>query len=248
MTLMSVIEASAIGRAHRRAGRGGQDASASAAAGGIAAAAVADGCSAGARSEIGAGVGARFVVADAIRRARMGAPLAELPAIVMADLVEELARLARVLAVDESELTRVVEAHLLFTVQCAVVAGERAIVFGVGDGVISIDGDARVLEGGAAPDCPVYALFEGLGGRVVVHHHGSFARTIALGTDGAAELIAQADTPLADGTALGGLRGFEDDARYLKNKSLAQKRFHAWCDRGGPVDDCTVVVLKRGAP
>ncbi len=242
-----VLTASVPGRAHRRLGRGGQDVTAMVDDGACVAVCVADGCSAGARSEVGAGVGARFVAADAARRVREGATLAALPALVMGALVHELRRLTRALAVDEGDVAAVVEEHLLFTVVAAVATGDSAVVFGAGDGLVSVDGRVIVLDEGPAPDYPAYALFDGRL-RAHVHHVGSFSSSLAVCSDGAGELIAARDAVLADGTALGGLAEFERGARYLHNKSLAQKRMNAWCACGGPVDDCSVAVIRRGPP
>ena len=237
MTLMNVIfTATALGRAHRHCGRGTQDAASLVASpdGRVAAAAVADGCSAGARSEVGAGLGARFVCAAAVRRVRAGVPLAELPHVVIADLVDELAHLAR--ALDGGDLARVIEEHLLFTVHAIVVAADEGVVFGVGDGVVSIDGHARVIDQGAAPDYPAYALFPSMAApRVLVHHLGPFA-SAAVATDGAHEVLAD-------------LAAFEREERFVRNPSLAQKRMRAWCDTGGgPVDDCTIAVVRTAPP
>lgn len=235
--LLTTLTATAIGRAHKRCGRNGQDACASISTEGVVVVAVADGCSAGTRSEVGAGVGARFVVADVVRR--LGeVSLAELPQLVIADLVDELAHLARALGD--------VEQHLLFTIQCAVVKGDEALVFGVGDGLFAVDGRVVDVDEGPAPDYPAYALFQTMRApRVRVHHHGPFTSSLAVCTDGAAELQTHAALVLNDGTALGGIAHFVNDQRYVKNASLAQKRMHAWCDVKGPVDDCTLAVIRR---
>lgn len=244
------VVASVAGKGHRRAGRGAQDAWALVRSGDVVAAAVADGCSAGGRSQVGAGVGARFAAACAARRALEGAPLHELPALVLEALVPELGRLAAQLGIDAhdaAEREEILAEYLLFTVHVALVRGDDAVVFGVGDGVVSVDGAVRVLEQGPAPDYPAYALVPSLPRpRVEVHHRGPFTTSLAIATDGAVELLRAEERVLADGRALGGLQALEQDDRFLKNPSLAQKRLHAWCEQtGGPEDDCTVVVLRR---
>jgi hypothetical protein len=249
MLKQPLIAASAIGRAHRRAGRGSQDAWAAARldVGGapVVVAAVADGCSAGRRSEVGAGVGARFAVASAARRAREGLRGGALAESVLGDVVDELDRLCRGWAVDRSDDERqaLVAEHLLFTLLVAVVRDERAIVFGVGDGVVSVDGDVRVLDQGPAPDYLGYALLDGLDGKRGTSPRptlfaGSVQRSIVIGTDGVNELLARE----------GSLAFFERDEKLVANPSLAQKRLHAWVELdGGPVDDCTLVVVRRAS-
>jgi hypothetical protein len=244
---ISAFAAAAIGRGHRRCGRGPQDAHAVVRNENGVVAVVCDGCSSGARSEIGAGVGARFVAARCARLLADGTPLEHIPAIAHAALVDELARLAGELCMNDDERASVVDEHLLFTTLAIVATAERAIVFGVGDGVVSVDGVARVIDDGAAPDYAAYALFSSLRApKLVVHHDGPWSSSLAIGSDGAAELIASSSTKLGDGSDLGGLAIFERDPRFVKNASLAHKRLHAWCAVNGPVDDCTIAVVRRG--
>lgn len=246
-----LIAASVTGRSHSRSGRASQDSWAAALQDGQAIAAVADGCSAGRRSELGAGVGARFAVASAARRVRQGLALRELPAAVFADLEEELRRMTRAFALDDSadERMALVAEHLLFTLHVVVAKGEECVIFGMGDGVYSVDGTVSVLDQGGAPDYPAYAILDDDGSiprpRLVVHHLGRFTSSLAIATDGAGELIARAGEELADGRELGGLCLFERDPRFLANASLAQKRLLAWAAQGGPEDDCTFVVVRR---
>ena len=152
------------------------------------------------------------------------------------------------MATDAADATRVIEEALLFTVHVAVTAGRECVVFGVGDGVISVDARAHVIEQGDAPDYPAYALFPDMAPpRVLVHHLGAFS-SIAICTDGARELVERAHEPIADGSDVGGLAFFERDERFARNPSLAQKRLLSWCEAmGGSVDDCTLVVLRGPA-
>ncbi len=243
---MTFYGASVIGRSHRRQGRGGQDAWAARPIDGGCVLAVADGCSAGRANEIGAGVGARAAVVSAARRVANGTSLEELPAIVLADVIEEVGRLARALAIDADDAAQSIEEALLFTLHVAVIAHGRCVVFGVGDGVIALDERVIVVDQGAAPDYPAYALFSGLAKpRLLTHFVGAPPRAMALCTDGVRELMARAGELLGDGTAVGGVEWFLRDSRCVRNTSLAQKRLQAWVDAtGGPVDDCTLVVWR----
>jgi Protein phosphatase 2C len=226
--------ASVTGRAHRLMGRVSQDACVTLQHAGVTVAAVADGCSSGAHSELGAGVGARVAAAAAARRAASGTALSELPALVLADWTEELTRLARLCAPDPADaelFAAVVNDAWLATLLVAVSRGDRAIVFGVGDGVVSVNGRVTQLEQGDAPDYPAYALFpEMTQPRLVVHHDGPFFE-IVIATDGA--------------------RGFEQDLlhaarepRLKLNPSLLQKKLNMLRDAArAPDDDCTLAVL-----
>lgn len=174
--------------------------------------------------------------------------LAQLPGAVIADVVDEVGRLARALALDTSDAAASIEEALLFTLHVAVVIGDRCIAFGVGDGVVCIDDAVIVVDQGAAPDYPAYSLFTGLAQpRVLTHYIGKAPSALALCTDGARELIARADEQIADGSRVGGVEWFLRDERCLKNASLAQKRLQSWVETtGGPIDDCTLVVIRNG--
>jgi hypothetical protein len=237
------VVGSVAGRGHRRVGRGSQDAVCVRRAAGGVVAVVCDGCSAGAGSAVGAGVGARLVAAEVARLLEQPGGLAPdavldaLPGRVLAALVDELARLSARWAVGDDDA--VIADALLFTVQVAVLTERGGIVFGVGDGRVRVDGDDVVVGGvsDGAPDCPAYALLPGLAAHATLRVHRRFTaddtarlQTLLIGSDGALEL----GDDVID--ALG-----RDDALVL-NPSLATKRLLAG---PGTEDDCTVVVLRR---
>jgi len=245
------------GRAHQRCGRGSQDALQVRRGDGFVVAVVCDGCSAGESSEVGAGLAARFVAAEVARRLRGGARLDDplLRAAFATDVVRALvARLAVVVegcAVEHDEVRHIVASCLLFTLQVAVVVdGGGYVVFGVGDGVVRVDGRDVAVFGNddGAPDCPAYALVDGCHDHagVVVHAGGASAdvRTLTIASDGAAELETQRATPLQNGDVFGGLAFFENSVDVGVNPSLATKRMRA-LEKCAPDDDCTVVVLRR---
>ncbi len=246
-TIFNTAAATLTGAAHRQGDRGNQDAWARVHGAGVSAVAVADGCSEGAGNALGAALAARLAVACSARRVASGASLAELPTQVLHDVVGELARLARACALDDEHAGSVVGDALLATVHVAVACHGAWCVFGVGDGVVLVDDVLTVLDEGAAPDYPAYALFPALPApRLRVHHLGPVARGIVLGTDGCKELLARQHEPLPDGTPVGDLAAHLRDTRWSKNPSLVQKRLRAWAaEHGAPRDDCTLVVLRR---
>ena len=160
------------GREHVRLGRNNQDAVAGCRANGRTAVVVADGCSEGAFSEVGSRLVARFV---ASRACELDEPEA---------VVDALVAWLRALSLGEA----FVQEQLLTTFLCAVAHGEAVWVFGVGDGVVFVDGTTRVLDPGPdnAPPYVAYRLV-GLDAPLVVHHRGP-ARRVAIATDGASRL------------------------------------------------------------
>jgi hypothetical protein len=251
MTLLTaqweIITASVTGRGHVRAGRGSQDALCVRRVGDAVVAVVCDGCSAGEASEIGAGVGARFVAADLARRLKAGAVVDDALAAATCDaLVTEVSRLADQWS--DGDHDDVIAHALLFTLQVAVVTPTAWIAFGVGDGVLRIDGkDVALPEArDGAPDCLAYRVVDGLAehAQLVVHARGTTLSSLTVGTDGAGELSSRQELALPSGEPFGGLPLFETDARFVKNPGLAKKRLLSLGERG-PVDDCTFVVVRR---
>ncbi|MDP2344597.1 MAG: protein phosphatase 2C domain-containing protein [Deltaproteobacteria bacterium] len=246
------VAASTVGRAHQRARRGSQDAWAVRLERDFAVAVVCDGCSGGEASEVGAGLGARFVAADLPRRLKQGTTVDDVVDLTLAALIEMLGNTARACSVDD-DVAHFISSCLLFTVQAAVIGPERYVVFGVGDGLVRVNGVAIPVPApdDGAPDCPAYRLVEGLRdhARLRVHARGSTSslRSLVVASDGALELGAVTSTALPNGELFGGLALFERDERFVSNPSLASKRV-ASLGNAAPEDDCSVVVLRRRPP
>ncbi len=242
--------ASTVGRSHHRARRGSQDACALRLGGGYAVAVVCDGCSGGESSEVGAGLGARFLAADLARRLRNGSAVEDIGAASIAALVDMLKETAQRCSVNDDDVTAVIASCLLFTVQVAVIAPERYCVFGVGDGLVRVNGRFIPVPAptDGAPDCPAYRLVNGLDHHASLRVHASGAasslRSITIATDGALELAALTTLPEDH---CGALALFEQDERFVLNPSLATKHIAALGPQA-PEDDCTVVVLRRRGP
>lgn len=222
MDTIEIAAASVVGREHRRLDRNCQDAFAIRREDAGVVAVVCDGCGSGAHSELGARLGANLVAsAIAARLDEVADPAAWRAA--CDGVLEQLAPLTRDLAID---------AHLLFTVIAVAVVPTGAAVLTVGDGVVIVDGDARVLE---SPDnAPAYLGYELLGATVpldVTWFPG--ARHVVIATDGARPLVADL-VDLPD-------RVFENRDALRRRLALASR------EPGLLADDTTVVALRRRA-
>jgi hypothetical protein len=206
------------GTEHARLGRNNQDAVAACARNDRLAIAVADGCSEGAFSEVGARLVVRFLTHRACESARWGTELA-------AEVTDALVAWLYTLARGCGELEAFVQEQLLTTFLCAVTRGDDALVFGVGDGVVQIDGATRVLDAGPdnAPPYVAYRMLP-LGGAPLTLHHEGPARRIALATDGLS-------------TQLSLLEGAFD----WNNPHAVQRRLNV---ARGLFDDTTVALLR----
>lgn len=240
-----VTGGSVTGKEHRRLERDGQDGWALVAGDEVMAAIVTDGCGSGRSSEIGARVGAAWIAALVEQRfrgcggeARARAAAAE----VAGELLLRLEVLARSLDPAGDLTPARIEGALLFTFLAAVVTPSVAIVFGIGDGALVVDGAVSVLDPGPR-NAPPYAAYGLLGKRIdpAIHFVGDTrsVEVVAVATDGLAN-----EPSLADLTELTALTA---DLRYLQNPSLLRKRLVVLSDHGRFSDDATLAVIRRRA-
>ena len=237
MTKYQIAAGSLPGAEHRRLGRNNQDAVAVRCGESALVAALTDGCSGGCYSEVGARLAAGWLAADGLAMAAEG-DLAALPERLLDALLKRLEGLLP--AGDRADF---VADYLLFTCLIAVVTEGRALVFGLGDGVVaSAGGEApgvAVIEAGDAPPYLGYRLLDpalltpapgDLGPAIYLDGPADF-EALLIGSDGLGDL--------PDGV----LDGFLGDPAYARNPSLLQKRLRA-CGRGLP-DDSSAVLLRR---
>lgn len=227
--------ASLIGREHVRLGRNNQDGFALARRGQAIAGVVTDGCSSSPRSEVGAQLSARFLASWVATHAS-GAPLTEDLARHATDaLCAWMYRAVSTLDGDPTAFVEVVETYFLHTFLCAVRIGGDALVFGIGDGAVLVDGVLTRLDSGPE-NAPAYAAYRLLTGRrpdAQVHHFGT-ARRIVLMTDGFDALL---ETNPARVAAL-------FDGELFKNPRTLQRRLNVLGEAAPPSDDATLVVLE----
>lgn len=228
-----VAAGSVTGRDHLRAGRDGQDGFAVLVnrKADVVAAVVTDGCSSGRTSEVGARLGAAWIAT--LVEERFGEVKDEDGARFAAKrVVDALVERLRDLSATLGSRADVVGEMLLFGFLASVITENVAIVFGVGDGLASIDGKVTVIDPG--PDnAPAYAAYALLGTPIEprVLFVGK-ADAIAVATDG------------VDATTL---RELAVDPRLDRNASLLRKRMNVLAEEGRFHDDATVAVIRRRA-
>jgi hypothetical protein len=232
-----------VGRDHVLSGRNNQDAFCWSSDGGTAVAVVADGCGSGRYSEVGAQVGARLL-AEALR-ARAACFDDEPAAVVLARVrLDVLARLRTLAAAMGGRLSAVVSDYFLFTTLGFVATPAATVVFGIGDGVVAVNGAVRRLT---APDnTPAYLGYaltasdfdeDALGFVVYERRPADETETLLAGTDGAGDLPDLAD--------------FWAQDRYFANPFVVGRRLRQLgTPRGVPKmaglpDDTTLIVARR---
>lgn len=227
---------SVAGREHVRCFRPLQDAAAARWTGEALVCAVADGCSAGRASQLGA----HFAVAWALAHAAALTTPAAFDAALHQAMERQLDLLAGATPADRRAS---IADYLLFTLLVAVITPVETRVFAAGDGLVAVDGALEVLEPGAgnAPRYPAYRNLPDAGGyatgqtKLVAERPTPDLHSLLLATDGALELRAD-----------GHLAGYLDEPRYMRNGSLLQKHLNALSARSQqPFDDATVLVVRR---
>ena len=224
---------SVIGREHRRTDRPCQDAFAVRRGERAVVAVVCDGCGSGAHSELGARLGANLVASAMVERLERGEGVAEW-ATWRGACDEVVARLGELVPVLGEDAGAAIARHLLFTVLAVAVTDDGAAVLAIGDGIVVVDGAARVIE--AEDNAPAYLGYELVGAPVALDVRGLAApRSIVLASDGAAPLV-------------GALCGLAAEDRMFRNPDgLRRMLAIAGREPGLLVDDATVVALRRVA-
>ena len=209
---------SVAGRVHRRLGRPNQDAVAWHRGGHGLVVVVCDGCGSGARSEVGAELGARLWLRALRDRVEAGAAIDEALFTAAGDQVlDALAALRAALGGAAAPArTELVVSHLLATSLCAVVTPTRAAVHAQGDGVIGLGREQRVI-GPFADNQPPYLALALVGERLpgVTWLADADVGSALLATDGAG--------PLVTGAARGLLDAAGADALYKNPAALTRR-------------------------
>jgi len=260
-----IASGSVTGRLHMLAGKTNQDACAWRMRGPALVAVVTDGCGSGAHCEVGAQIGARLVVEQVLARLEAGDPL-ESHATWEKVRAAALAALAPMAKAMGGRLEETITDFFLFTVLGLAIAGGRAVIFGIGDGMVAI-GDERLRIGPFSRNAPPYIAY-GLvdeGPRFMIHRAFDTRDidAIMLGTDGAADLD-MLSAELLPGShqdeTVGPLSKLWTEDRFFDNRD-AMRRWLSLLNRGASrpaeeerrmtrragllEDDTTLVVIRR---
>ncbi len=250
------------GREHIRVGKNNQDACFVGWFQDAAIAIVCDGCSSAAHSEVGSKLGVRFV-AEAVRRSLPTTNLER----VQQEVLGQLRQLALTLG---DRLTQVVQDYLLFTVVGVVIRPDLTTMFGLGDGVMVLNGARLPVPTfpGNAPPYLAYGLLENspltpqqLQFQIYSQVPTDTVQSLLIGSDGVQDVIAATDSWLpGKQERVGGLAQFWESDRYFQNPDYLRRRLALmnrdviqpdWPNQqvrraGGLLpDDTTMIVIRR---
>ena len=255
---------SVVGRTHVTLGKANQDAFAFRAAPFGVCGVVCDGCGSGLRSEVGASLGARIISEQVL--VEMGAGQSIGDGATWERIRERtLEAFCSVLRVMGEPAARIVSEYFLFTVVGVAISAEAAVIFGVGDGIFAMNGEVEKLGPfpGNAPPYLGYGLL-GDGSSFLMHRECSLNDfdSALVGTDGAAEYAALAETriPGGRGETVRSISTFWQDDKYFRNEDAIRRTLWlagrevtrpVWNEKrivkepGLLEDDTTVVVVRR---
>jgi len=235
----AVASGSIAGREHVRLHRNNQDGVALRVTDEHVVVVVTDGCSSGPSSEVGARLGAAWLAEHCGRLWSLEPDEENLCRAAARGLTEFLAGVARSLCARPETWKPTVNDHLLFTFLVALIGPRRALVFGLGDGLVSVNGKTITLDAGPE-NAPPYLAYRLVGAwpEPEIHHSGpaDAIDTLLIATDGLHELTRRPDL----------LEALENDPRYEKNPSLLHKRLVLLSQTPGLLqDDATAALIRR---
>ncbi len=262
MNELQVAAGSTIGRAHRTAGRNNQDAWSITQSEGSLVAVVADGCSGGVYSEVGAHIGVSLL-ATVLSDMLVADQAIDWPHVEQV-VLERMAALVRDMGPSPAQT---VERFFLFTLVGVVMNPTTTTFFACGDGLV-VAGDDVVHLGPFAGNQPPYLAYRLLGDRVdidmnavrlapVWHGATSSIDHFLIGTDGVDDMIAHetAQRPGLD-VPVGPLSQFWHNDRYFRgNPELVNRELKLmgrdWPPthpQAGLLSDDTTLIVGRRSP
>lgn len=260
--VFEVAGGSVAGRTHAVLGKPNQDAFAIHASEKGILGVVCDGCGSGAKSEVGASLGARIVAGAMMAEIEAGADIAD-DATLERIRAKTLAALAPVVSAMGENRSRIVSEFFLFTVLGVAASRERAVVFGIGDGIFSVGDDITKIGPfpGNAPPYLGYGLLAD-GPPFVLHRKVALEtlESALVGTDGASDYEALSGASRPGGLVVAPLPEMWRDDRYFRNEDAIRRALFlvnrevtrpSWAERrlekdpGLLEDDTTMIVLRR---
>lgn len=211
------------GRDHRMAGRNNQDAFHYVSGPDRVAAVVCDGCGSGAKSEIGAEIGALALATELAADGDL-----------RRSLVNVLETLALLLCNLQGNSRQLIGEYFLFTIVGAVIDAQTATFFSIGDGMVIVNGE-RIRLGPFPDNAPPYLGYELplLSSDFPLLKHLVIRRVLAteqltsflLATDGIDDLIgAEGRTLAGRGGVVEPVESFWTDGIYFRNPDAIRRR------------------------
>lgn len=243
LQMFDLADGTIIGQRHRETARNNQDASLVLRAKDGMVAVVADGCSSGKYSEVGARMGVQLTARsvadriDCLNICKNSQNEFDVVAIEIAHRLKSWVDMYRLFgALSEEERCGLVRDHLLFTIVGVAITGKKLYLFNIGDGLVVVNGE--IIRFGPFPDnAPPYIAYDlvseyidkdliALSRRFKLREFPiEDVESIMIGTDGLADFMERADC-LVNGKneLVGPVTQFVTDDKYFKNPDNVRRR------------------------
>jgi hypothetical protein len=246
-----VAGGSVMGTYHRKCFRNNQDAYCIGENDKALIAVVCDGCGSGKYSEVGSRLLSRFLVHEGLRLlGDCSGSIEQVLEQLRQRAVDFITRIAVNLGDDLKEN---INDHFLCTVFLAIVYNDELYIFTLGDGCFSVNGNLKIIDENNVPNYLAYGVLgsddENYEFKFQLRLPMTEVKSVLLATDGAVEIEERAESMiniLGSNQKIGHLSDFETDDRFLKNRSLLQKRLVILgVNHGIMSDDTTMVLIRR---
>ncbi|OGZ09462.1 MAG: hypothetical protein A3D67_02565 [Candidatus Lloydbacteria bacterium RIFCSPHIGHO2_02_FULL_51_22] len=229
---------------------------------------VCDGCSSAPHSEVGAKIGAQLFSRTLSRNISFTGTTSLVTddlRVTQKHVGDDIVSLAKRMSEGriEKEYQQILADYFLFTIIGVVITPDETTVFSLGDGVHAINERVEVIAPyeNNAPPYLVYAHMPAVTypGSLDVHIRMTVptkdVQSVLIGTDGVADFVAAATSPLPGKTeVLGPLSQFWTDDKFVGNPDAIRRRLaianREWVEsghikKGLLPDDTTLVVIRR---
>jgi hypothetical protein len=266
--LFQVASGSITGRNHALIGKNNQDAYYSSSDETATIALVSDGCSGGEHSEVGAKLGVR-IVAEAIishLREHKEEINSDFWQKVRQQTLIQLETITKII-IGKNEFLPTISDYFMFTIVGTIITTKETTIFSIGDGVVAINGQIKLITSRIASHAPPYLGYSLCGhsewSQIQIHHQcpTEQIQSILIGTDGVNDLIEAEDNQIpSKAEKVGEIAHFWQDDRYFCNPDMIRRRLSLinreiikpdWQNQqlnkqcGLLTDDTTLIVIRR---
>ncbi len=209
---------------------------------------VADGCSGGRHNEVGAKLVTRFICNQLLEMSSKLDRLGKIEKVLDRVRVKTLNFLRQILFSIGGDTTQNIQDMFLFTIIGVVITPKLSFIFTIGDGAYVLNNNLHMIDHNNQPDYLAYGLLEDLDTphfilRDVIQTNR--VENLMLCSDGITYLLNNSDRMLKDGKPAGSYTQFLSEERYIKNRSLLQKRLVVLGAVNGLLKDDTSIILIR---
>jgi serine/threonine protein phosphatase PrpC len=212
---------------------------------------VSDGCSGGKHNEVGSKLITRFICNQLLEMSSKLDKPAKMNKILERVRIKSLNLIRYILNSTGGNIKQNIQDMFLFTIIGVVITDNHSFIFTMGDGAYVLNSNLYIIDQKNQPKYLAYGLIDELDTphfkiRKVIKTKR--IENLILSSDGITYLLYNSEKILKDGKPAGNHNQFLNEERYLKNRSLLQKRLVVFGAINGVLKDDTSIILIRRLP